>query len=121
MENENYQLSIIPVIIPFDETGALETVLLSAIESEDEEGAYVAKKAKAYIDDFCQSDKQDKYLKKRRLITKAKFSAAISITNPDRSTAAFNALLMSHDWEKNEVINHHFSILNRMLEKSVTN
>ena len=43
------------------------------------------------------------------------FSAVISVTNPDRSTATFNTLLMSHSWEEKEEIKKHFGILNTLL------
>jgi len=118
IEDEIYQLNVIPVIIPFDEKGALENVLLSAIASEDEEGKFIVHTAKAYIDDFLKSGKQVKYLQKKRLETKAEFSAAISITNPDRSTVEYNTLLMSHPWEEKEVIKRHFRILNEELGKN---
>ena len=117
IEDETYGLNVIPMIIPFDEEGALETVLLSAIEKEDEEGEFVAEIADEYINNFLHSSKKNKYLKKERLVTKAKFSAAISITNPDRSTAEFNTLLMSHPWEEKEAVQRHFKILNEQLEK----
>ena len=111
IEDEIYQLNVIPVIIPFDEKGALEDVLLSAIADEGEEGKFVVHLAKEYINKFLKSGRQGKYLQKKRFKTKAEFSAAISITNPDRSTVAFNTLLMSHPWEEKEVIRRHFKIL----------
>jgi len=111
IEEEFYQLNVIPVIIPFDEKGALETVLLNAIANEDEEGKFIVHSAKEYVGNFLNSGKQDKYVPKKRLETKAEFSAAISITNPDRSTVAFNTLLMSHPWEEKEVIRRHFRVL----------
>ena len=115
IEDETYQLNVVPVIIPFDENGALETVLLNAIAAEDEEGRFVIQGAKAYVDNFLKSGKRDKYLQKKRLATKAEFSAAISITNPDRSTVEFNTLLMSHPWEEKEVVRRHFEIINEEL------
>jgi len=117
IEDETYRLNVVPVIIPFDEAGALETVLLNAIASENEEGKFVVHGARAYIDNFLKSGKKDKYLQKKRLEVKAEFSAAISITNPDRSTVAFNTLLMSHPWEEKEVIRRHFKILDEELGK----
>lgn len=115
IESEEYQLNVIPLIIPFDEKGALETVLLSAIAQENGEGAFISEIATAYVNEFLQSDKRNKYLKKERLVTKAKLSAAISMTNPDRSTVEFNTLLMSQPWEKKVAIQKHFKILNEAL------
>jgi len=112
IEDETYQLNVIPVIIPFDEKGALETVLLDAIASVDDEGKFVVQGAKSYIDGFLKSGRQAKFLRKKRLEVKAEFSAAVSITNPDRSTVKFDTLLMSHPWEEMEIIRRHFGILN---------
>jgi len=114
-EGESYQIKIIPVIIPFEENGALENVLLNSIASEDKESEYVVKKAKEYIEDFYRSDFRERYLNHARLKTKAEFSAAISITNPDRSTAEFNKLLTSHKWYESDVVRKHFEMIDKLL------
>lgn len=114
-EGENYKVNIIPVIIPFDEVGALETVLMNAIEETGEEEKFIVGEAKRYVEELCGSSQLKKYLQHSRKILKAKFSSCISITNPDRSTALFNSLLMSCPWEEREVIKRHFGILNKFL------
>lgn len=114
-EGESYSLNIIPIIIPFDEVGALETILMEAIEETGEEEKLIVKEAKHYVDEFCQNGQLSKYLQHSRQILKAKFSSCISITNPDRSTALFDTLLMSYPWEQKEVIKRHFGILNELI------
>lgn len=116
VENEIFQLYIIPVIIPFDEAGALENILLSAIQETGEDEKYIVEEAKKYVDSLIFSGELKKYLQHDRLILKAKFSSAISITNPDRSTALFNTLLMTHPWEEKQEIVKHFKILNEVLD-----
>lgn len=103
VEGENYQLKIIPIIIPFEEKGALETILMEAI-SENKEGSFVVDEAKKYVENLLQSGNMKEWLQKERLILKAKYSSVIAITNPDRSTAVFDKLLMAHDWEQKESI-----------------
>lgn len=115
VEGENYLMKIIPIIIPFDEKGALETILMEAI-SESEDGSFIVGEAKKYVENLLNSGTLNKYLQKERLILKAKYSSTIAITNPDRSTAVFDTLLMSHDWEKKESIQRHFSALTRYLQ-----
>lgn len=115
VENENYKLNVVPIIIPFEETGALETVLMSAIEETGEEDRFIVAEAKNYVDRLLHSGKLSKYLQHERYIIKAKFSSSISVINPDRSIALFNALLMSCHWEEKEAIKKHFRILNDLL------
>lgn len=43
---------ILPVIIPFDENGAVETLLLKAIEDSSQDGKRIAECARAYIKQF---------------------------------------------------------------------
>ncbi|MDR1965577.1 MAG: hypothetical protein LBQ36_02600 [Synergistaceae bacterium] len=111
VEEENYDICICPIIIPFDESGALETVLMNAISSDAQEDAYVVKEAKQYVSKVHMSGKAPKYLQHARERLKAEFSSVISIMNPDRSTKRFNELLMSLDWEKSEYITSRFKLL----------
>lgn len=115
VENETYKLNVVPIIIPFEEAGALETVLMVAIQESGEEDKLVVEEAKKYVNSLIHSGELKKYLQRDRQILKAKFSSAISITNPDRSTALFNTLLMSYPWEEKEEIAKHFRVLNEML------
>ncbi len=114
IEDESYKLSVIPIIIPFEEEGALETILIKAIEEDGTEEKFIVSQACEYIDNI-KNNIAEKYLKSSRLILKAKFSSVISVTNPDRSTAIFNKLLISHEWEKAESVKNHFNALNKYL------
>lgn len=102
-------LSILPVIIPFDEEGAIETLLLKAISDRGTEGKYIVEHAERYISEAKKS--VSSYLKKQRLVVKAKFSAAISITNPDHSTSEFMKMMYATSWEKSASIHHHMDKL----------
>lgn len=102
----NVTFSILPVIIPFDENGAIETLLLKAIEDSSQDGKRIAECARAYIKQF-QENPLDCYLNKQRLVTKAKYSAAISVTNPDHSTRKFQDLMYSTPWEESASIKKH--------------
>lgn len=99
-------VSILPVIIPFDENGAIETLLLKAIEDSSQDGKRIAECARAYINQF-EYNPLECYLNKQRLVTKAKYSAAISITNPDHSTRKFQDLMYSTPWEESASIKNH--------------
>lgn len=115
-EGENYITDIIPIVLPFDEQGAIETLLMRAISESSEEEKYIVNEANKYIEGFFIPEKKlSRFLTHEREILKAKFSTVISVTNPDRSTATFNTLLMSHSWEEKEEIKKHFQILNELL------
>ncbi|MBI9095525.1 MAG: hypothetical protein JEY71_11635 [Sphaerochaeta sp.] len=63
---------------------------------------------------FVDSEKITKYLKHAREIPKSILSSIVSVTNPDRSTAYFNDLLISNDWEEKEAVKTHFGLLKTM-------
>lgn len=117
-EGELYRFNIIPIVIPFDRNGALETVLMDGIKKLGEEEEYIVAEAGKYIKGVIYSGILKKYLQKQRLRTKAEFSAVISVTNPDRSTAEFNTLLTSLEWEKLPEINKHFEIIREILSRN---
>ena len=107
VEEETYHLEIIPIIVPFNQTGAIETVLMEGIAETGEEEAYIVSCANEYITEVLKSGRLHSYLQHERQVLKAKLSAVISITNPDRSTGLFDKVLMSWNWEtKNEVKRH---------------
>lgn len=115
VEDELYCLEIIPVIVPFDRAGALETVLVQGIAEKGMEEAFIVSSANKYIDNVISSDCLQKYLQHERLVLKARLSSVISIINPDRSTALFNQVLLSWDWEKTDNVRRHFETISKYL------
>ena len=115
IEGKDYKLNIVPIIIPFDAEGAIETILIRAIKEATQEDSFIVDKAKEYVRVIKDSEKVNSYLQKNRQILKAEFSAIISITNPDCSTTIYNNLLMSHEWEKSEHIKNQFKGLVKYL------
>ena len=109
IEEKERKIKFLPLIIPFNEEGALETVLLSAICEDGEEEARIVEKAKNYIDEVKNECK--KYLSHEREIIKAKFSATIAIINPDHSTALFKEVMLDHSWEENEEVKKHYELI----------
>ena len=97
---------ILPVIIPFDEAGAIETLLLQAIEDSSDDGKRIAQSSREYIRQF-EDAPLSQYLNKQRLRTKAKYSAAVAITNPDHSTGTFKDFMLSTPWEQSAAIKTH--------------
>lgn len=116
VEEEKYCLEVIPVIVPFEQTGALETVLTEGIAETGDEERYIVDSANTYITELLKSGRLHKYLQHERQILKAKLSAVISITNPDRSTNLFDKVLMSWDWETKEAVKNHFEVITDCLK-----
>lgn len=103
---------VTPVIIPFSEEGAIETILKTAIREEGEEEAFIVNSADEYISALVASGKVGvKYLSSSRLILKAKYSAVISATNPDHSTGLFQDMVMACPWEKSPHVKEHFDVI----------
>lgn len=71
-EGENYTTNIIPIVLPFNEQGAIETILMRAISESSEEENYIVNEANKYIDIerfFIPEVKLNKYLKHQREIS----------------------------------------------------
>ena len=110
-ENDNeYGVNIIPIVIPFNEQGAIETVLLNSL-AETEEGKVIVDEAIKYISTIENNSEVKSYLKHNRDKVKARFSSAMSVINPDHSTKTMDKILVSHEWEKTEEIKKHFALI----------
>lgn len=115
IEGDSYCLKVSPLIIPFDQEGALETVLMNGLASMCTENAYVVKNAVSYIDRLvCEGDLVQ-YLKHARQVLKAKFSSTIAVINPERSTATYDRILTAFEWEKHEAVKQNFRVLDEWL------
>lgn len=105
--SEEYDLilKVLPLVIPFDEQGAIETLLLKSIGDNGIDGAYVATHAKEYVE--ATQANVTSYLKKQREFTKAKYAAAMAIIDPTHSRDTFNQLMNATPWEESCTIHEH--------------
>lgn len=118
-ENDSeYDINIIPIIIPFEEQGAIETVLLNGL-AETEEEAIIVDEAKKYISTIGNNPKIMSYLKHNRDKVKARFSASMAVINPDHSTRTMNNLLVSYKWENTESVKKHFTLIRETFRISI--
>ena len=100
------------MIIPFDESGAIETILMGAVENSCEEGKTITTEANNYIDRLLKSNKLgEKYLCHARQVLKARYSAVVAATNPDHSTELFKGMVMASPWEQSEYVRSHFDVI----------
>lgn len=109
----DFELTVLPLIIPFDEAGAIETLLVQAIADHSVDGKYAAEHAKQYIDDAHTAVSE--YLQSQRSVTKAKYAAAMSIVDPTHSRDEFRKLMMATPWEESAAIKNHMSNASRII------
>ncbi|MDY3928432.1 MAG: DUF3226 domain-containing protein [Clostridia bacterium] len=114
----SYDIHIIPIVIPFEEQGAIETVLLNSL-SEKKEEAIIVDEAKKYVYNIENNSEVTSYLRHDREKVKARFSAAMSVINPDHSTGTMNTILISQEWENTEEIKKHFVLIKDIFQKSI--
>ena len=69
-------MELLLLVIPFEDTGAMETFLLNAIANDSAYDAEIIRKGNQFVEEV---DKERKYLTKRRYITKSKFDVYFSI------------------------------------------
>ena len=113
-EIDGYEVKVLitPVVIPFFEEGAIETILMNAIAEDGAEGKAVVEGAKEYICSLAESlNVREKYLSHERLLLKAKYAATIAVTNPGHSTGVFQNLVMSCPFETSAHVKEHFDIV----------
>jgi len=116
-DGESVSLAITPLVIPFQETGAIETLLMNAIKEQAPCGSIITQAATDYISSLVAlSDVCHTYFSRARMILKAKYAATIAVTNPDHSTGLFQDMALACPWENSHYVKEHFDII----EKSIT-
>lgn len=89
--------SILLLVIPFEENGAIETFLLNAIGNKDTYDKTIINKCNQFVE---QIDPDKKYLTSRRYITKAKFDTYFSIRTPVEQYTERQNILKNVKWEE---------------------
>lgn len=113
-EIDGYEVSlnITPLIIPFSEAGAIETLLMEAIKEQGREEEIIVQGANEYIDYLLGKPEIGiNYLSHERLILKARYAATIAATNPGHSTGVFQDMVMACPWEESSYIKEHFDVI----------
>lgn len=85
------------LVVPFEQTGAMETFLLSAIEENDGYDKKIIASGNSFVDSV---DPEKRYLTKRRHITKAKFDVYFSVRTAAEQFVERQNILKNMPWEK---------------------
>lgn len=98
---QKIELTVLLNIIPIDEQGALETLLLQSISEKNDDKVIVDKSL-----NFVEGIKDDasKYLKNKRLVLKAKLGTVFAIMSPQKVFSFIDEIIKSVEWEKSETI-----------------
>ena len=102
---DELKTKLLMLVIPFEETGAMETFLLNAIAEQDEYDKYIINQCNAFVDNV---DNQRKYLNKRRYITKAKFDVYFSVRTSAEQFNERRNIIKNVAWEKYPLIQNSF-------------
>lgn len=99
------------LVIPFEDTGAMETFLLNAIAEEDEYDADIINKSNIFVENI---DPERRYLNKRGYITKAKFDVYFSVRTASKQFVERQNILKSVPREKYKLIQRSFEKLGNL-------
>ena len=105
------KFDIYVMFIPFDENGALETYLLNGIADNDAYDKTIIEKSGLFVDAV---DPEEKYLKHRRLMTKAKFDIYFSVRTPVEQYPERQSILKSVAWENYDMIRKDFKVFGEL-------
>lgn len=100
-----------PLVIPFDENGAIETFLLQTLKKENEYDASVIERGNKFVDEVAS---EKKYLKHRRDITKSKLDVFFSVRTPAEQFTQRQNILKNIPWEEYENIRECFKELKKL-------
>lgn len=108
---ERLPIQILLLVIPFEETGAMETFLLDAIAEKDDYDKAIINQGNRFVE---QIDSEKRYLNSRRYITKAKFDVYFSIRTPATFFRERQDILRGINWREYTKIQDSFRALEQL-------
>jgi hypothetical protein len=98
---EYHEILLLPLIIPFDESGTIETFLLNCRREISEDEDKLVDSAYSYIDELAEIEYvHNTYLPRRGLVPKSKLAAYFSVVSPDKVYAKEKKILEAIPWER---------------------
>lgn len=94
---QNEKFAMLLMIIPFEESGAMESFLLNAIGNDDPYDKNIIDECGGFV---ARIDPNKKYLSSRRYITEAKFDTYFSIRTPAEQFSERQNILKHVKWEQ---------------------
>lgn len=112
-QGDNCNAKLLLLVIPFEDTGAMETFLLDAIGKANPYDAKIISDCNQFVENV---DNQKKYLNKRRYITKAKFDVYFSVRTAAEQFVERQNILKNIPWEDYAEIQNSFKKLDDLTE-----
>lgn len=114
---ENIEFQLLPLVIPFETTGAIEDFLLTSLKEQSENED--PDKTISHIVDQCVNfinslDCKNKYLTRRREKTKARFTSVFVVLTPIEAFAERRKLLQSIPWEEYQNVQEAFKEFDKL-------
>lgn len=103
--------SLLLLIIPFEESGAMETFLLKAVADADMYDKKLIERCEKFVD---AADPERRYLTSRRYVTKAKFDTYFSIRTPAAQFTQRQDIIKNVRWEQYDSIQVAFQKLGNL-------
>jgi hypothetical protein len=94
--------------IPEKETGAIETIMLEALETDFEEKKLISE-SENFVNNIANT--QNRYLQKKSRIFKAVFNTYFAIRAPEEKYDDRAKILNAYDWKNNVILNSSFEFL----------
>ena len=111
LKNETFEVELLVIMIPTDQYGAMETLLLESLADKDEYDKTMITRCNRFVDTI---DEEKRYLKHRRHIVKAKFNTYFSIRVPEDFYTERQKLFQSFEWENYPFLLQTFQQLDRL-------
>lgn len=105
------KVQLLLLIIPKEHSGALETIMLSAI-SEDPYDKNIVDKSSVFIQKM--KKEADKYISSERLLLKAHLGVTWAVQFPEKVFSMIDEQINSVQWERYDVLKECFGILNEL-------
>lgn len=110
---DEFIISVLLLVVPFDENGAIETVLLNSLADKDSYDKMIIQKSKKFINEI---DPNEKYLFKRRRKLKAWFNIYFSVRVPEDFYIERQRIFQQFPWEKHPYLKKIFAKLGDLEE-----
>lgn len=112
---ETKRIDILPLVIPFEKCGAMETFLLDSLAEKNDGEKEIVAACRAFVQSVENVGYvKNKYLTRRGLIPKSEFSSYFAIASPARTFAKGDEILKSVPWEKYNNVQKAFALFEKL-------
>ncbi|MGD8668410.1 MAG: hypothetical protein PVI58_20580 [Desulfobacterales bacterium] len=104
---QDHEVEVLPIVLPPDGNGELETFLLNALRASSDEDELLVDRARVFVGDI----PDEPYLSHRRYRPKACLGSVLSVISPDWVFSRLDERLLLIEWERLEQVANIYSML----------